>query len=307
MTSVCLAILNYNGVCHLEYLLPTAIQAVAEYAHRCPIIVLDNQSTHDDCNWIRQRFPQVEVISAPRNDCLFSYNWLLRQRDEEIVVLLNNDLRLANGFLNPLIRHFAMSDVFSVGATSRDWEDTRFTCGPSQLRSHHGHYHWDWQRSEQTIAHTLFTSGGFMAVNREKFLQLDGFNRLFYPAYAEDLDLCFRAWRRGWRCIFEPASMVYHRENGTFAGSARDRLELSVLLFHWASLPPAAGWLERVASHALIAWRQMLSGDFRGAVRTPLAWIHWLRVRTRYRWMRVSQSELDSIQRRIRAPFKSCR
>ena len=30
-------------------------------------------------------------------------------------------------------------------------------------------------------------------------MELGGFNRLFYPAYCEDLDLCFRAWRRGFR------------------------------------------------------------------------------------------------------------
>ena len=43
-----------------------------------------------------------------------------------------------------------------------------------------------------------------MAVDRNKFVELGGFNRLFAPAYCEDVDLCFRAWRQGWRCIYDP-------------------------------------------------------------------------------------------------------
>src|SRR6266850_1764818 len=82
-----------------------------------------------------------------------------------------------------------------------------------------------------------------MAVDRRKFIELGGFNRLFYPAYGEDLDLGFRAWRRGWRCIFEPASVVYHRESASFDTSegspSKDLMRHAQFLFQWASLPPA--------------------------------------------------------------------
>lgn len=299
MKSVCLAILNYNGVRHLEHLLPSIPAALGGGVTNCPVVVLDNGSTANDVPWLAQHAPDIKVVVAPRNDYLYSYNDLLTARTEDVVVLLNNDLRLAPGFLRALLPHFESRDVFSVGATSRDWDDTRFTCGPAALRSHHGVYSWDWERSHQVLAHTLFTSGGFMAVDRKKFLELGGFNRLFYPGYAEDLDLCFRAWRKGWKCIFEPRALVYHRENGTFSTRARRLMERSQWLFQWSSLPSSAGWFERTAMTLLTTARQALAGDPVWAYRRLATWLEWRRVRPLQTSLSTSPDELQSLRDRI--------
>ncbi len=267
MPDVCLAILNYDGKEHLEHLLPTAEAAVRNFAGKCSLVVIDNRSTDRDVEWIRHECPEVEVVVAPQNDFLFSYNWFAKTRPENILVFLNNDLKLQPGFLAPLVRHFVFGDVFAVTATSRDWEDRYFTCGPTRLKSHHGVYEWDYQRSEldQRLCHTLFCSGGFMAVDRVKFLDLGGFNRLFWPGYAEDLDLSFRAWRKGWRCIFEPASVVFHRESGTWGssdeGHAAQLMLRASLLFQWSSLPRATSRLERAAFTCLTFARKLLRGQ----------------------------------------------
>ena len=306
MKSVCLAILNYNGIRHLEFLLPTAITAVAKYGRTCPIVVLDNGSSEGDLPWINSHFPGVELESAPKNDYLYSYNWLLQKREEDVVVILNNDLRLAQNFLAPLLRYFDLPDVFAVGATSRDWDDTMFTCGPARLKSHHGHCYWDWDRDHQTLSHTLFASGGFMAVDRKKFLELGGFNHLFHPAYGEDLDLCFRAWRRGWRTIFEPASVVFHRENASWNDDRDDRSARLILraqlLFQWSSIPPTASLLERSAFFCLTAWRKLLRGQswwLRVWIRT---WWEWLRQKKEHRALMTPPDELTKILYRIAKP-----
>jgi GT2 family glycosyltransferase len=308
MKSVCLAILNYNGRKHLEYLLPTACAAAGNYAGRCSVLVLDNRSTDDDVVWLKREFPEVEVIVAPQNDFLFSYNWLAERRDEDILVFLNNDLKLHLDFVVPLVRHFALDDVFAVTATSRDWDDQIFTCGPSRLRSHHGMYWWDYDRDRQELRHTLFCCGGFMAVDRNKFIALGGFNRLFHPAYGEDVDLSFRAWRKGWRCLFEPASLVLHRENGSWSQSGASRparlFLRAQLLFQWGSLPPAAPWLERNAFLLLTAWRELRCGKAWWLfVWLATEW-EWLGKRTDYRWMMVSRDELDLILQRIDEPVR---
>ncbi len=226
-------------------------RGVAAYPGPCRALVLDNQSSQGNVDWVRSRYPEIDVASARANDYLFSYNWLLPQLPEEVVVLLNNDLRLTPGFLNPLVRHFDQGDVFAVSAASLDWEGNKSTCGPAELTHQHGWYRWGYNTTRQELSHTLFASGGFSAVDRQKFVDLGGFNRLFYPAYCEDLDLGFRAWRRGWRSVFEPASLVFHRENGswgTMAESAISPLNFrGQLLFTWLSLPPAAGFAERHA------------------------------------------------------------
>jgi N-acetylglucosaminyl-diphospho-decaprenol L-rhamnosyltransferase len=299
--SACLAILNYNGVRHLEFLLPTLPAAIAGSKGPTPVVVLDNRSTEPDPAWLAEHAPQVDVVVAPKNDYLYSYNDFLATRTEDVVVLLNNDLRLAPGFLPALLRHFDHGDVFSVGATSRDWDDTCFTCGPARLQSHHGVYHWDWERDRQQLSPTLFTSGGFMAVDRRRFLELGGFNRLFYPGYGEDLDLCFRAWRRGWRCLFEPDALVYHRENGTFSARAQRLMERSQWLFQWSSLPPAAGVLESTAMTALTALRRLGSGDPGWLLRRAQIKSEWRKVQYSHRASQTSSAELDALRQRLHA------
>ena len=301
MKSACLAILNYNGIHHLEHLLPTVASAVAEIGQPCPVIVLDNCSTGGDRDWVLRHHPWTEVVTAPRNDYLYSYNWLLARRTEDIVVLLNNDLRLTPGFLSPLLQHFDAEDVFSVGASSRDWENTRSTCGPAQLKHHHGLYYWDWDRERQVLAHTLFTSGGFMAVDRQRFLMLGGFNRLYYPGYGEDLDLCFRAWRRGWRCIFEPASLVYHRESGTFSHKASRLMQRSRFLFQWSSLPPSSSWLDRTTAIVFQALRRAHTGDPGWMIFIIKVWFQWRCLRRQFPELKVSAAELNAIENQIRS------
>lgn len=306
MKSVCLAILNYNGRKHLEHLLPTACAAANNFADSCSVLVLDNCSTDPDVEWVRREFPSVRVEVAPENDFLFSYNWLAKKRVEDILVFLNNDLKLHPGFLAPLARHFAFGDVFAAAATSRDWDDQIFTCGPSRLKTHHGLYHWDYERERQELCHTLFCSGGFMAVDRKKFLELGGFNRLFWPAYAEDLDLCFRAWRRGWRCIFEPASVVLHRENGTWRRDHDTRVARmslrTALLFQWATLPPTAPWLERNAFICVTVMRKLSHGQGWWPRAWVATWFEWQELRKSHQSMKTNSEELTTILSRIAMP-----
>jgi GT2 family glycosyltransferase len=261
-----LAILNYNGRCHLEHLLPTAIAEASILKHKCRVVVLDNGSSYEELQWIASTFPMVDVISTPGNDYLFSYNWYARETEAEVLVLLNNDLKLCEGFLTPLLAHFALNDVFSVSATSRNWENTTFTFGPIQLKHHHGAWYWQPEFEKQETSATLFTSGGFMAVDRKKFLEIGGFDRFYYPAYCEDLDLCFRAWKKGWSCIFEPTSVVLHRENGSWAQNGNERAKYlqtrAGFMFAWRNLPNACSFTERFSFFLFRLVRALTAGEF---------------------------------------------
>jgi len=306
MKSVCLAILNYNGVHHLEHLLPSAIEAVADFGQPCPIVVLDNQSTQNDQQWVQKHFPGVNFIRAPRNEFMFSYNWLAEQRREEVMVLLNNDVRLTKGFLQPLLQHLDAPDVFSVCAKSLSWDGAAATCGPAKLLQVHGFYRWHYETERQEFAHTLFSSSGFMAVDREKFLQLGGFCRLFYPMYCDDLDLGFRAWRRGWRSIYEPRSVLYHRDSGSSASKWVQENHLkNSLLFEWANLPLEGHRLERLARTVNIMRHHLMHGKIEWPRIWFKTWWSWVQVRKKYRHFKINKVELRRIQAQIASPVRS--
>lgn len=304
--SVAAAILHWKNDSHLEKLLPSAKTALEQLGHGS-LVVVDNGASDGSRTkeWLTSSFPSVEYFPAPRNEFLYSYNLLSQVRSEDILLFLNNDVRLAANFFEPLLRHFSSPDVFAVSATSRDWQDSRYISGPVRLRSHHGIYYWDFDRDRQVLSHTLFCSGACVAVDRGKFLELGGFNKLFAPAYGEDLDLCFRAWKRGWRCVFEPRSIVYHREGGSFAAQAPDRSKRLMLrarlLFQWSSLPSANAF-ERPAYQLLTAMRQTSAGATWWIQTWLRTWLEWLRIRKQFGWMKTTAAELHELERRIAAP-----
>ncbi len=236
MKTICLAVLNYNGTQYLENLISTLLTALEVYEGQGTIVILDNQSTDNDVEWLKQRYPTekykcIEIIVAPENDYLFSYNWLAEQRDEEIIIFLNNDLIVHQNFIKPLAQYFDHDDVFAVSSQSYNWEGTEVTSGPAEIYFHHGHFYTVFNRSKQYVCYTLFASGAHMAVDRAKFLCLEGFDRAYYPAYCEDMDLCYRAWLRGWKSIYEPQSQCRHHESSSFGQRAQRLNAINTFLF----------------------------------------------------------------------------
>jgi GT2 family glycosyltransferase len=95
-------------------------------------------------------------------------------------------------------------------------------------------------------------AGPVLAVDREKFLQLGGYDELYFPGRIEDIDLGFRGWMAGWPGRYVPESLAYHRGFGSF-GPEFGAMECeriaarNSLLFAWKNLRGV-----RLTSH--IAW-----------------------------------------------------
>ena len=96
----------------------------------------------------------------------------------------------------------------------------------------------------------FYGGGGSSAFDRAKFLELGGFDPLLAPFYLEDTDLGFLAWKRGWKVLYQPRSVVYHEHRGTIGRRFTDRqirdvLAKNFLLWAWKNIHE---W-PRLASH----------------------------------------------------------
>ncbi|MDH7476714.1 MAG: glycosyltransferase family 2 protein [Microgenomates group bacterium] len=60
-----------------------------------------------------------------------------------------------------------------------------------------------------------WAEGGASLIDKDKFLALGGFDDLYYPFYWEDIDLSFRAWKRGYQLVFNPTVLVKHHHETT--------------------------------------------------------------------------------------------
>lgn len=221
MPSVAVLVLNWNGRRHLEALLPSLREAVAATPFPISIVVVDNRSTEPDVEWVRANFPEFEIVVAERNDFLFSLNPVAASRSEEIVVILNNDMRVEPDFLLPLVEHFDDPAVFAASARVMNWNGEEQTTAPRLLEVRRWWVDKRWDMGVREPAYTFEAGGGCSAYRRSMFVELGGYDPLFRPGYYEDLDLSYRAWQRGWSSVYEPRSVIYHRVGASFYDPAR--------------------------------------------------------------------------------------
>lgn len=235
-------VLNYNGRGWLEECLPSVREAAARAPVPCAVTVVDNGSTDGSCGLVRHRWPDVGLIRE-ENLGLASFNRVLARRDEPVVLLLNNDVKLAPDAVGPLLGPFEDHDDVLFTAPQcwtfdgRDYEGmrtrvrTRFGLVQGMCRVP-GH--------EALVGQADLTAaaGPVLAVHRRRFLEIGGYDPIYFPGRIEDLDLGFRGWMAGYRGYYVPESAAYHHGFGTFRselGMTRsDRLaKRNTLIFTW--------------------------------------------------------------------------
>jgi len=254
---------NWNGRELLERNLPSVVAAAgANPANE--IIVVDNGSTDGSAEYLRVHYPQVRTLALPENLGFGGgSNTGVRGAVNDIVVLLNNDMRVDPSFLEPLLEGFSDGEVFAVSCQihftdqGRKREETGLTEGcweAGQLRVRHRV-----DEGVRDLYPCFYGGGGSCALNRKLFLELGGFDPLFEPFYLEDTDLGYRVWKRGWKVLYQPRSVVYHEHRGTISrqfSPARIQtvLKRNYLLWAWKNIHE---W-GRLAGHLGFIWGDAL-------------------------------------------------
>jgi GT2 family glycosyltransferase/glycosyltransferase involved in cell wall biosynthesis len=263
---------NWNGRDLLEKYLPSIIEATRGNP-RNEIIVVDNGSADGSAQFLRETFPQVRVLALETNLGFGGgSNAGFRAASNDIVVLLNSDMRVAPDFLAPLLAPFADPQVFAVSC------QILFT-DPTKKREETGLTQGWWEDGAIRVRHRLdsavdrpfpcfYPGGGSSAFDRRKFLELGGFDELLRPFYGEDTDLGMLAWKRGWKVLYQPASLVWHEHRGTigkkFSQSYIDSiLQKNFVLLVWKNIHQPA----RIAQHLLFAFGGAAVSLFAGPSR----------------------------------------
>jgi GT2 family glycosyltransferase len=257
--SASVVIPNWNGRDLLEKYIPSIVEALAGNPEN-EIVVVDNGSSDGSVDFLRANFPQVNVLALPENLGFGGgSNAGFRAAKNDIVVLLNSDMRVATDFLAPLLEGFADPDVFAVSCQI-------FFSDPAKPREETGLTQGWWQDGSLRVRHRLdaavtdlfpcfYGGGGSCAFDRAKFLELGGFDRLLEPFYLEDTDLGYMAWKRGWKVLYQPRSIVYHEHRGTIGKKftydfIQGVLRKNYLLFCWKNIHE---W-PRLSGHFFFAW-----------------------------------------------------
>lgn len=239
---VSIIIPNFNGAHLLEKNLPNILKEANEMNRPFEIIVVDDDSSDGSIEFLTQKFPEIQIISTGRNLGFgMAVNAGVFFSKGDIILIINNDVWIKEGFFKPLLRHFGEDGLFSVVPTilSNNENEAIVSCefwyglfGIKRL----GNRHYD-----QDTMELLYPSGTVAAYDKKKFLELEGFDDIYAPFYWEDVDLGYRAWKMGWRTIYEPESIAYHEHRATIRKFYTDHFiriieQRNAIIFVWKNI-----------------------------------------------------------------------
>lgn len=231
---------NWQGRELLEKNLPAIIEIGAG-----EVIVADDGSTDGSVEFVKNHFPKVRVIEHPRRlGFSKNVNSGVAYATGDIIVLLNTDVLPKKGLLKSVLPHFKDPGIFAVSFNEEKW-------GPSRGIFHRGFIeHRPGEKTKVPVA-SFWASGGSAAFNKGKWDKLGGLDPIFDPFYWEDIDLSYRAQKRGWKIIWEPNARVLHEHEKTINKlfSYRRRqwvIDRNQILFFWLNVSSPEFWLRHL-------------------------------------------------------------
>jgi GT2 family glycosyltransferase len=251
MKSVSIIIPNWNGADLLQAYLPSVLKAQERYRAKVEVLVVDDASTDSSVKLLREEFPGIKAVVHRHNRGFGKACWSgARAAEHPILIFLNSDVKVDPDFIGPLVYCLADPTAFAASPLVFDGKGKLSNVTISIPYFRRGKIRYKSFPPQQLLSNasplpnpwfTLFPIGAAFAVDRARFIELQGFDELFNPFYYEDTDLGFRAWRRGWKCIVVPESRVTHYHTGPIGRSFKHYKVSSIrkrnrLFYLWKNL-----------------------------------------------------------------------
>jgi len=245
------------------------------------VIVADNASTDDSISFLQENYPSIRIIINPVNEGFAKgYNTALKQVEADYYVLLNSDVQVSTEWINPIISlmesdkkiaacqpkilSFNDQHQFEYAGASGGWIDTLgypFTRGRvfDYCETDNGQY--------DDASQIFWATGAAMFVRSSVFHDMEGFDEFFF-AHQEEIDLCWRMQREGYKIYVVPSSVVYHVGGGTLAMGSKRKVYLNfrnnlIMLFKNLSFKESICKIPlRLLLDNLTAFKALLKGDF---------------------------------------------
>ena len=295
--SVAIVILNWNGQHFLQQFLPSVTASTYENKR---IIVADNASTDNSLIFLQQHFSQVEIIKNNSNEGFAKgYNTALQQVNSDYYILLNSDVEVTPGWIEPVIAlmennaaigacqpkilSYGAKHMFEYAGACGGWIDSLgypFARGRifDVLEEDNGQYN--------DAQPCFWASGAALFLRADMYHVLGGLDEYFF-SHQEEIDFCWRLQLAGYKVYVQPASVVYHVGGGTLpkGNPHKDFLNFRnnlVMLAKNFSLSAALWKIPcRMILDIVAAYKELFTGNsatFKVIAKAHFYFIKWLLV-----------------------------
>jgi GT2 family glycosyltransferase len=293
---VAIIILNWNGKNYLEQFLPSVLASTYLPLN---IVLADNASTDDSIVFVRTHYPQITIITLSQNfGFAKGYNEALKKVKADYYVLLNSDVAVSSGWIEPIIALMekdraigacqpkilmqSNKSMFEYAGAAGGWIDYLgypFARGRifDVCEEDKGQY--------QTNEKIFWASGAAFFISTNAYHAMGGFDEYFF-AHQEEIDLCWRLQLAGYSIMVCPTSEVYHVGGGTLPKGNRQKVYLNFrnnLIMLFKNLSLSTKWyiiLIRLCLDAIAAWKALLTQGqinyFLGVAQAHIGFFYWV-------------------------------
>ncbi len=275
---VAVVILNWNGIHFLQQFLPSV---TASSYKNLDIYLADNASTDDSVSFTRQSFPSIKIIQNTENyGFAGGYNEVLKKVEADYYVLLNSDVEVTPDWIEPIIDLMESDKTIAAcqpklmafhnkkqfeyaGAAGGLMDKFGYTFCRGRFFDHceedEGQY--------EEVSEVFWASGAALFVRAKLYDEVGGLDADFF-AHMEEIDLCWRLKRAGYRICYQPKSTVYHVGGGTLPQGNPHKLylnfrnSLAMLYKNLTTLQLFTVFPIRIGLDMVAALKFLLSGAF---------------------------------------------
>lgn len=261
MRGISVIVLTWNGIDLLKECLPKVVASLDAWTIPHELIIVDNGSVDGSVEYIHDTYSDITFVGFDRNLGFGRANNIAVDNAQfDTVLFLNNDLYLAEGFIEPLYEALAGEDVFAAAPKMLRWDKKTIDDGLRYAQYYSGllsvELEKDSARFDEPHWVTFFCGGCFLC-KKDLFIRMGKFDPLYTPYAWEDLDLGYRAWKRGYKVAYEPRSVAYHKREATTRDAFSNFFFITLMwknkfIFMWKNITS----LSLLGQHfALLPWK----------------------------------------------------
>ncbi len=220
------------------------------------MIIVDDGSWDGSVNFLKNNYPKIRVIKHKTNRGFSAaVNTGARAAKGDLLLLINTDVIPQDNFLESATKLFDDAKVFAVSLHEKNY-------GPAKGSFSEGYIQLAMGLETKEIQQSFYVSGGSGLFRREYWMEMGGMDeKLLSPFYWEDIDICYRASKRGYINLWSPDGKVVHNHESTISKLSKTYVqrvrERNQLLVIWKNI------------HSINLMRKHVMGVFKRLVLHP--------------------------------------
>src|SRR3972149_292282 len=244
-----------------------------KYFEGCEVIVMNDYPLENISKPVQKIYPESIVINNEKNlGFAENVNRGVLKATRNYIFLMNSDVVLRDDSFLTALKHFKTdSKLFAVGFAQIEKEGKIVGANRSYFENGLINHNQQSITNHQQLITNFWAEGGSSIFNKKLFIELGLLDELFNPFYWEDIDLSYRAWKAGYKILYDPSIKVEHHHESTIGKYFDKRKVLKIafrnqLIFNWKNLTDKKLIFEHLLNFPKLIF---IPGFFDALIRLP--------------------------------------